>query len=173
MLPRLASPPIASLYSHCLPLPDLNAAAGHHRAPYKLSRGPLRIIERAMGNAVACSRGRRGNSAMRPRGCHGGAVALKAAGEHRSAAAGATVAAYVGAGVAADHSANFSPPTAPFTEEKERDALRDREEEEGGDGRGPTPPGAAGVLHREPSSQRHRCRPSSGERWGRIGIGTK
>jgi hypothetical protein len=120
MLPRLASPPIASLYSHCLPLPDLDAAAGHHRAPYRLSRGPLRIIERATGNAVACPRGHWGNAATRPRGCHGGAVALKAAGERRRAAVGVAVATYMGAGVAVDRSAHLSPPTAPFTEERER-----------------------------------------------------
>jgi hypothetical protein len=100
-----------------LPLSDLDAATGHHRAPYRLSQGPLRIIERATGNAAACLRGRWGNAAARPRGCRGGAVALKAAGEHRSAAVGAT---YVGARVVAGRSAHLSPLTTPFTEERER-----------------------------------------------------
>jgi hypothetical protein len=46
---------------------------------------------------------------------------LRPPGNAATLPAGAAVAAYVGAGVVADRSAHLSPPTAPFTEERERE----------------------------------------------------
>jgi hypothetical protein len=165
MLPHLASPPIASLYSHCristLPQDTTEPPTGCHKgrcASSSVPRGmPPRDLEAAGGTP--------------PR-----VLEAVAGAPSPSRPPGNTAALPWEPLMWEQGSSPVAPPTSRrwplHSPRKERDAMREREEEEGGDERGP-PPGATGVLHREPSSRCRRCRPSSGERRGRIGIGTK